>query len=102
MTYIVGFIIFVFYPLAMIANIMVSKEKLLEPGYKQMWGGLYAPNRIETRWQRAFRLQFILKRFLILFIAFYIYHNPLYQILLIAIMNKMSLIYMGVVGPLKD
>ena len=50
LNWLVAFLIFVFYPLAMIANLIVSKEKLQEESYKQRWGGLYAPVKIDTRW----------------------------------------------------
>lgn len=69
-TYLVLFLVFVFYPLAMIANICVSQNTLSNESYKQKWGPLYAPNKIENRWQRVFRLQFIIRRFLVLAISF--------------------------------
>ena len=50
LNWLVGFLIFVFFPLAMIANLCVSKETLQKESYKQMWGPLYAPVKIENRW----------------------------------------------------
>ena len=81
---------------------MVSKETLLDPGYKQRWGALYAPNKIENRWQRAFRLQFIVRRFLILAIGFLLYEAQLYQILVMTVINMFALLYVGLVEPFKN
>ena len=47
-TWIVGFLIFVFYPLALITNILVGKETTCKPGY--MLGSLQAPFKNKNRW----------------------------------------------------
>ena len=50
LAWVVGFLLFVFYPFALISNLLVTKEKLQEPLYKQMWGGLYGPVHTDNRY----------------------------------------------------
>ena len=97
----VGFLIYIFYPCAMIYCIAVKKETLTIPEFKYRWGSLWSNVKTETRWQRAFRLIFILRRFSVLYISISLVGRPIFQIQLILLGNLFMSIYSGLVHPFK-
>ena len=79
----------------MIGVIFASKETLMIPEIKQRFGPIYNGHNIDTAFQRGFRLVFILRRWLVLYIAFFLHETPFYQVIGMNLLNMFTLIYHG-------
>ena len=95
-------ITFVIYPIIMIGVIFSSKETLLHPEIKQRFGPIHSGHNINTPSQRAFRLVFIVRRWLVLYIAFYMGSEPYNQIIAMNLLNMGTMIYHGQVEPFNS
>lgn len=98
---VVSFVVaYLLLPFALVQAIVVSKETLLVPTFKQRWGASYAGIKTETRWQRAHKLIFVLRRFALLYIGLELHEIPPIQLILLNLMNIFSIIYIGNNEPL--
>ena len=97
-----AFITFIVYPMLMIGVMFASKETLMIPEIKQRFGPIYNGHNIDTPLQRGFRLVFILRRWLVLYIAFFLYETPYYQVIGMNLLNMFALIYHGQVEPFNN
>ena len=72
---VVGFLVCVFFPIAMLYVALVPKEWLESPDFKQKWGFLYNTIRTENFMQRAYFFMFILRRAILIYsgLAMYLY-----------------------------
>ena len=87
-------------PFALVLVIVVSKERLKDPQFKQRWGSAYAGIKTDTRWQRAHKLLFVLRRLALLYIGLEMYEVPPLQLLIMNIKNVFAIIYIGNNEPL--
>ena len=94
-----AFLTWVIYPLFMVGVIFSSKETLMIPEIKQRFGAIYNGYKIDTPFQRAFRLIFILRRGAVLYIGFFMHETPIYQVISMNLMNIFVLIYHGQTEP---
>ena len=66
-----------------------------------MFGPIYAGHKLNTHGQRAFRLVFQIRRFLILYMAFFWFDRPVFQILGMNSVNILILLYNGITEPFE-
>ena len=97
-----AFITFIIYPIIMIGVIFASKETLMLPEMKQRFGQIYNGHNINTPFQRAFRLVFIVRRWLVLYIAFFMSERPFFQIIAMNLLNMFTMIYHGQAEPFNS
>ena len=69
------------------------------PEIEQRFGAIYRGHKIDTPFQRAFRLIFILRRGGVLYIGFFLHKTPYYQVIAMNLMNMFVLIYHGQTEP---
>ena len=81
--------------------VLVPRSWLDEPQFKQMFGQAYAGIKLDTRWQRAMKLNFVLRRYMVLAIGFELYTVPPIQLVIMNIMNVFQIIYIGSIEPYK-
>ena len=86
----------------MIGVVFSRKETLLLPEIKQRFGPIYSGHNISTHSQRAFRLVFIVRRWLVLYIAFFMGSEPYFQIIAMNLLNMFTMIYHGQVEPFSS
>ena len=72
------------------------------PEIKQRFGPIYNGHNINTAFQRAFRLVFIVRRWLVLYIAFFMGNEPIFQIIAMNLLNMTVMIYHGQVEPFNN
>ena len=63
-------------PFALLMVIVVDRDTLNDPQFKTRWGPAYGGIKLNTRWQRAHKFLFILRRFLVLYIGLEMYEIP--------------------------
>ena len=98
---IIGFILeFVFLPLVFIYYMMVPQEKLLTDEFRNKFGWLYANIKTENRLQRAYRIVFVGRRWLLLYFGFGLTATPVLQIVMVTFLNIFCLIYVGMAQPM--
>ena len=67
---------FIVVPLMALMVIVVPKDRLLDPGFKNKYGSIYSNFKIETRLQRAHTFLFLLRRFLLIIIGLTLFRTP--------------------------
>lgn len=80
-------------PVVLVYTVYVPKEKLLEPVFKRQFGWLWGNVKTENRWQRSFRILFVWRRFMILWVAFRWYETPTFQLMILTFVNYAMLFY---------
>ena len=97
--YIVGLfcalVAFVFVPAVLLMVVLVPKEWLSDPTFKQMFGPAYGNIKLDNRWQRSLKLNFVLRRYMVLYIGFEMFRVPPIQLVIMNIMNVFQIIYIG-------
>lgn len=63
-------------PCVLAMVIVVPKTWLADPTFKQMFGPAYANIKLDTRWQRALKLNFVLRRYMVLYIGLEMFDVP--------------------------
>jgi len=65
----------------------------MDPDFKRKYGFLYGNVKTDTMWQRAWRLIFILRRFIIIFVSVVFKEIPVWQLFIIISMNYFLIFY---------
>lgn len=66
-----------------------------------MFGPAYGNIKLDTRWQRALKLNFVMRRYMVLLIGFEMSTVPPIQLVIMNIMNVFQIIYIGLSDPFK-
>jgi len=73
----------------------------MDPDFKRKYGFLYGNVKSDTMWQRAWRLIFILRRFIIIFVSVVFKEIPVWQLFIIISMNYFLIFYSAFKKPFK-
>lgn len=87
-------LVFLLLPYALIVALFVDRQTLDDPEFKQRWGVAYSGIKLETRWQRAYKLIFIARRFALLYIGLEMHEMPALQLFALNNMNVAAIIYL--------
>ena len=79
-TRLIMLMLYVFFPLVMLMVIFVSDERLQDPDFQNKYGNVFMQIRTTTKAQRCYFLLFIIRRFLLIYAAFFLNDYPCQQV----------------------